>query len=77
MDRTFPFKAVKLWNGLPEDLKRIRNVFNFKTRINLELLQNKLNFLAGHVNLINYQLSATILLTIFHGIELRNLNYIL
>lgn len=36
--------GIKLWNRLPEEVKNIRNVEGFKTRVKTELLLGKLNF---------------------------------
>lgn len=44
VEKSFVAKAPKLWNMLPEDHKKIRNIYNFKTRITKELLQQRLNF---------------------------------
>lgn len=42
--KSFALKSRKMWNHLNEDLKRIRDVALFVTRVRRELLQNKLNF---------------------------------
>lgn len=44
VEKSFLVKSINLWNNLPEDLKVIKNVFGFKRRVSLELLQQKLNF---------------------------------
>lgn len=41
---SYVLRSSKLWNNLCEDLKRIRDVKLFSTRIKKELLMNKLNF---------------------------------
>lgn len=43
-DKCFLFKSVKMWNKLPEDCKKIRNIYRFKTRVKLEMLNNNINF---------------------------------
>lgn len=43
-ERAFPYKARKLRNDLPEDLKEIKNTHKFRLRVNKELLQEKINF---------------------------------
>lgn len=42
--KSYVFKSRKMWNSLNEDLKKIREVKLFTTRIKRELLQNRLNF---------------------------------
>lgn len=42
--KSFLYKSKRMWNILNEDLKRIRDVKLFVTRVKRELLQNKLNF---------------------------------
>lgn len=41
---SYSYKGIKIWNWLPEDIKRIRDLDKFKTRVNKELMQGKLNF---------------------------------
>lgn len=42
--KPFPYQALKLWNSLPENIKRIAEIDNFVTRVKKELLHNKFNF---------------------------------
>lgn len=44
-DRCFLFTSIKLWNTLPEECKKIRNIFVFRTRVKSEMLCNDINFL--------------------------------
>lgn len=43
-DRCFVYKSVKWWNSLPEEFKKIRNIFQFKQRVKIEMLMSKINF---------------------------------
>lgn len=43
-DRSLVMKSVKMWKSLPEDCKKIRNIFQFKDRVKLEMLLSKINF---------------------------------
>lgn len=38
------FFVIGIWNQLPEYLKDIKKLDKFKTRVSLELKQDKLNF---------------------------------
>lgn len=42
--KSYVLRSRKFWNNLSEDIKRIRDVTLFSTRIKKELLMNKLNF---------------------------------
>lgn len=44
MEKSFLVRSASLWNNLSKELKQIKNIFNFKTRVTLELLQQRLNF---------------------------------
>lgn len=37
-------QSIKLWNQLPEGIKKLRSVYNFSTRIKCELLCENINF---------------------------------
>lgn len=43
-ERSYAYKAIKLWNQLPEDYKRIRDIDKFKLRATKEMLLGNLNF---------------------------------
>lgn len=43
-EKSYVYNRIKHWNMLPEDIKKIRNIVNFKLRIFKELAQGKLNF---------------------------------
>lgn len=40
--KSFVHLAIKIWNNLSEELKRIRDINSFSTRIKAELKQNKI-----------------------------------
>lgn len=42
--KSYVLESAKMWNSLNEDLKRVRDVKTFVTRVKKELHQNKLNF---------------------------------
>lgn len=44
LERSFIIRSVRLWNTLPENLKEIRNYYNFKSHVKTEVLLQKLNF---------------------------------
>lgn len=43
-DKCFVHKSIKLWNNLPEDCKKVRNIYTFRTRVKFEMLCNNINF---------------------------------
>lgn len=43
-EKCFIYQSIKLWNNLPEEIKQLRLMFNFTTRIKKELLLEKINF---------------------------------
>lgn len=43
-EKCFVYRACKLWNQLPEVIKKLRLMYNFVTRVKRELLLQKLNF---------------------------------
>lgn len=43
-DKCFVYKSIKLWNNLPEDCKKVRNIHMFRIRIKQEMLCNNINF---------------------------------
>lgn len=43
-EKSFKVAAIKYWNKLPEEIKRIRNIKQFATRVKQELLLEKINF---------------------------------
>lgn len=43
-EKSYVVKAIKYWNSLPEDIKKIREITSFKNRTKSELMINKLNF---------------------------------
>lgn len=43
-EKSFVVTSIRLCNGLTEELKSIYNIYAFKIRVKMELLQGKLNF---------------------------------
>lgn len=43
-EKFFVYKSIKLWNQLPEEVKELRLMFNFATRVKKELLLPSINF---------------------------------
>lgn len=42
--RSYVYKGITMWNMLGEDVKNMRNIKHYKTRVGSEIEQNKLNF---------------------------------
>lgn len=43
-DKSFVLKSTKMWNNIPEDYKKIRNIHSFKNHVKIEMLLNNINF---------------------------------
>lgn len=43
-EKAFMVTAVKFWNKIPEEIKLIRNIKQFTTRVKQELLLGNINF---------------------------------
>lgn len=44
-ENSFIFKAIKLWNNLSEEIKQLRMMYNFNTRLKREVLLEKITSL--------------------------------